>query len=139
MVNSLVSRLLENHFPSSMHDSILDAVSMPWVQTGKRSRKRSADFRDSILRIYGYKCAICGFDGRLGHSDLGLEAAHIKWFMAGGPDTENNGISLCVLHHKLFDRGAIGISEKSVILVSELVHGGKTVQENLINFSEYPY
>lgn len=28
-VNRLVSQLLENHFPTSMHESILDAVSMP--------------------------------------------------------------------------------------------------------------
>lgn len=134
-VNRLVSQLLENHFPTTMHESILDAVSMPWIQTGKRTRKRSADFRESILRVYSYKCAICGFDGRLGHSDLGLEAAHIKWFMAGGPDSENNGLALCVLHHKLFDRGAIGISEDSVIMVSEQVHGGRSVQEYLIDFA----
>jgi len=37
--------------------------------------------------------------------------------LAGGSDTKNNGIALCVLHRKLFDRGAISISEKSIVLV----------------------
>lgn len=55
--------------------------------------------------------------------------------MAGGPDSENNGLALCVLHHKLFDRGAIGISEDSVINIYEQVHGGKSVQEYLVDFA----
>ena len=42
----------------------------------------------------------------LDQETLGIEAAHIKWHQAGGPDTEDNGLALCTLHHKRFDRGA---------------------------------
>ena len=52
---------------------------------------------------------MCGYDVRLGNRELGLEVRHIKWHQAGGPDTEVNGLALCVLHHKLFDCGAYGM------------------------------
>lgn len=41
-----------------------------------------------------------GFNVRLGHQLVGVDAAHIQWHQAGGPDTEENGIALCSLHHK---------------------------------------
>ena len=43
----------------------------------------------------------------------GLEAAHIQWHHMGGPDDEPNGLSLCALHHKLFDLGAFTIEPVS--------------------------
>ena len=44
---------------------------------------------------------------------IGVEAAHIKWHNAGGPDTENNGLALCTLHHKLFDYGVFLIEPQN--------------------------
>jgi putative restriction endonuclease len=46
---------------------------------------------------------------------LGLEAAHIKWFQAGGPDIEANGLAMCSLHHKLFDLGVFTIAVKEFV------------------------
>ena len=37
------------------------------------------------------------------------------------PDKEGNGIALCSLHHKLFDRGAFTLSDQLKIRVSEHV------------------
>ena len=50
-----------------------------------------------------------------------LEAAHIRWHVAEGPDTEGNGIALCSLHHKLFDRGVFTLSDQLVLRVSGYV------------------
>ncbi|NLJ81412.1 MAG: hypothetical protein GX335_10370 [Firmicutes bacterium] len=50
--------------------------------------------------------AVCGFNIRIGTSPVGLEASHIKWRQFSGPDLEINGLALCSLHHRLFDRGA---------------------------------
>jgi putative restriction endonuclease len=47
----------------------------------------------------------------------GLEAAHIKWFQAKGPDIEANGLALCALHHKVFDLGAFTILPDTYSLV----------------------
>jgi putative restriction endonuclease len=63
---------------------------------------------------------------------VGLDAAHIKWFQASGPDLVNNGIALCTLHHKLFDLGAFTISSDYRFLVSEHVNGSHAVQEILL-------
>jgi len=77
----------------------LNAVGMPYVQVIRR-RPRDLAFRDTILRIYEYRCAVCGYDALLGTTDLGIEAAHIHWHSRGGPDTEENGVALCANHHK---------------------------------------
>jgi hypothetical protein len=42
---------------------------------------------------------------------VALDAAHIRWHQAGGPDEEANGLALRVLHHKLFDLGAFTVKE----------------------------
>jgi len=55
--------------------------------------------------------AVCAYDLKLGPNILGLEAAHIKWQQAEGPDTEENGLALFVLHHKLFERRAFTLTE----------------------------
>ncbi len=97
-------------------------------------RKRSSDFRDNVLRAYEYRCAICGFDVRMGHHPVALEAAHIKWHVAGGPDIEVNGLALCSLHHKLFDRGAFTISKQLEIIVSDRANGTQGFSEWLMQY-----
>lgn len=126
--------LLSQHFPDSYHDDILAAVGLS-VNDGEQVHgKRDPMFRQKILRAYGHRCAICGYDLKLGQNDLGLEAAHIKWHQAGGPDIERNGLALCALHHKLFDRGAFSLTNDSSILVSQEVYGSSRLQEVLLSF-----
>ena len=52
---------------------------------------------------------------------LGIEAAHIRWFKLGGPDPDDldNGLALCSLHHKLFDRGMLGLADDLAVVVSQ--------------------
>lgn len=135
LAQEIVARLLQAHFPPSMHEAILDAVGMPSEALVTVREARDPAFRETIIRIYEHRCAICGFDGKLGMSDLALDAAHVMWRAAGGPDTEDNGLALCVLHHRLFDRGALGLSTKHRILVSQHVHGGREVQQSVIGFA----
>jgi putative restriction endonuclease len=54
---------------------------------------------------------------------VGLEATHIRWHQAGGPDIEGNGMALCSLHHKLFDRGAFTLDSSFRVIVSDDVNG----------------
>ena len=130
----IVQELLDSNFPSSIHEDILQSVGIDIDSQRFEEKKRHPEFRENILRAYEYRCAVCGFDVRLGHFPIALEAAHIKWYQAGGPDTEVNGIALCVLHHKLFDRGAFTISDDMKILVSTLAYGTVGFQEWLMNF-----
>ena len=112
--------LLRAHFPNTMHADILAAVGLLDGPSAFNADTRSQEFRKEILRVYNYRCCVCGYDLRLGGHSIGLEAAHIKWFQAGGPDVVENGLSLCILHHKLFDLGAFTIDpDQSIILCSQ--------------------
>lgn len=137
-MHRIAGRLLDENFPGSVHDDILDAVGMPWTLQAEPRRRRDPAFRSTILRIYEHRCAVCGYDGRLGSMDLGLEAAHVMWHAAGGPDLASNGIALCAFHHKAFDRGALGLSEDLRLLVSQDVHGGPAVQDWLVRYAAQP-
>ena len=75
---------------------------------------------------------------RLGDVALGLDAAHIKWHQAGGPDTVENGLALCVLHHKLFDRGAFTLTDAHRVELSEQLHGGVGFAAQLLDFHGRP-
>lgn len=128
--------ILDQHFPETLHEDLLDAVGLDFTLYTRR--KRDPKFRDRILRAYSYSCAICGFNVRLAHTLVGIEAAHIKWHQAGGPDTEENGIALCALHHKLFDRGVFTLSEERRMLVSQDAHGTHGFEEWLMKFNGKP-
>jgi len=134
LASDIIQVLLDSHFPSSLHRDILQSVGIETSTQIFKRRKRDLNFRENVLKAYEYKCAICGFDVKLGHYPIALEAAHIKWHQAGGPETEVNGLALCVLHHKLFDRGAFTLSERLEILVSDLANGSIGFQEWLMNF-----
>ncbi len=130
----IVQNLLDAHFPFSYHADILQTVGIPHPL--QIPRPRLPNFRENVLKAYNYRCAICGFDVKLRHQPVALEAAHIKWHRAGGPDTEVNGLALCSLHHKLFDRGVFTLSAKLEVLVSEYAHGSIGFEEWLMKYHE---
>jgi putative restriction endonuclease len=131
LLQELVELLLNEHFPVSMHQDILEEVGLHF---SIRKRRRDPNFRDRILKAYEYSCAVCGFNVRLGNNLVAIDAAHIQWYQAGGPDSEENGIALCSLHHKLFDRGVFTITEERELLVAEQAHGTIGFNEWLMKF-----
>ena len=84
-----------------------------------QGRRRDLNFRERVLRAYEYRCAMCRWDGRLDNTTVGLEAAQVRWFKHDGPDEPRNGLSLCVMHHKLFDLGVLGLTVGRRISVSQ--------------------
>jgi putative restriction endonuclease len=136
LVARIATRMLEMHFPDSWHQDILNAVGLT-LDPSIGKQKRDPTFRQRVLRAYEYRCAVCGFDVRLGNELLALEAAHIRWHQYGGPDIECNGLALCVLHHKAFDRGAITVIDE-ILVVSDLVNGSKGLEELLLAHHNKP-
>ena len=143
LASDIIHSLLYAHFPASIHEDILQAAGIEDILPAaeiifshqiSKVRRRSPHFRANVLKAYEYKCAICGFDVKLGCKPVGLEAAHIKWHQADGPDTEENGLALCSLHHKLFDRGAFALSKQLEIRVSKDAHGSVGFEEWLMRF-----
>ncbi|MFF3847005.1 phosphorothioated DNA-binding restriction endonuclease [Streptomyces sp. NPDC002328] len=117
--------LLDLHFPPSLHQDLCDAVGLELEQAetealvapGRRPRDRR--MRELVLTAYEYQCAFCGYDGMIDAVPVGLEAAHVRWWAFDGPDDVDNGLCLCSLHHKLFDKGVLGIGDGLRILVSQ--------------------
>lgn len=131
LIVDIATYLLDDNFPPSIHQDILDAVGL---QLEVISKIRDSKFREKIMIAYEYQCAICGFNVQMGSSYVALDAAHIKWKKAYGPDIEQNGLLLCTMHHKLFDRGALTIGKEMEILVSDQAHGTHGFQDWLMKF-----
>lgn len=144
-IGAIAGSLLAAHFPPSLHEDICGRVGLE-IAGGipeppeDPSNPRAPEFRRRVIRAYEYRCAITGWDLRLGDSLAGLEAAHIRWHTAGGPCTEPNGLALNALHHKLFDLGAFTLStdDTPLVLVSQEAHGGDAVRDMLLRWHRQP-
>ena len=118
LVIEVATRILRDHFPDTIRQDVAVAVGLDLDATShgpadtpeqEETRRRDPAFREKVLLAYEYRCCVCGHDLRMGSHVIGLEAAHIKWFQARGPDVVPNGLSLCSLHHKIFDLGAFTV------------------------------
>ncbi|WP_418321293.1 phosphorothioated DNA-binding restriction endonuclease [Piscinibacter sakaiensis] len=141
LIEAVAQQLLDSCFPETLHSDIAAAVGLrldPVPQVGDaaadgveytdvRRARRDRTFRERILRAYEYRCCVCGFDLRIGQTSAGLEAAHIRWHHLGGPDVEKNGLSLCALHHKLFDLGVFTVEpmEQRVVYSQHAIAGDR--------------
>jgi putative restriction endonuclease len=93
---------------------VSDSRSYAIVSTKKALR--DANFNKRVLTAYSNACAMCGTQLRL------LDAAHI--LPAAHPDSTDetsNGISLCALHHRAFDRGLITFDGRYRILINDFI------------------
>jgi putative restriction endonuclease len=80
-----------------------------------RARLVQGFFRDAVLSSYEFKCAICSFD-----LPECLSASHIiPWSQNIERRADpRNGLSLCAMHDRAFDRGLIALDESSRILLA---------------------
>lgn len=138
--------LLDAHFPETLHGDILDAVGLDLLALDEGGddrevtsrRKRDPRFRGMVLAAYEDRCAVCGYDLSLGRRALGVEAAHIRWHQAKGPDEVTNGLALCSQHHKVFDLGAFTVVDEARVVVSDLVRGHERMEEVLLRHHGQP-
>ena len=136
----VVRILLDSYFPPSLHQDVLKATRLDTLAGPDallvrelRYLKRDGRFREDVLRAYENQCAVCGFAVRVDSYPIGLEAAHIRWHSARGPAKVRNGLALCVLHHKLFDRGVFTLLMDLRVLVDPSA-SGKRLRESLGQF-----
>lgn len=126
LISSAARGLVDAHFPSTVAPDVLLAVGLDpqivnesdAVPPTQSERRRSGAWPSAVLEAWDRQCAFCGFDGQVGGVPVGLEAAHIRWFKLDGPDSLDNGLALCSLHHKLFDRGVLGLDDDLAVVVS---------------------
>lgn len=138
LLAQLAHVVLDTNFEPSLHEDICAAVGLSLEEaeagiTGEsQRRRRDPGFPRRVLIAYEFRCAFCGFDGSLDGSAPGLEAAHVRWWTHGGPNEVANGICLCSIHHKLFDKGVLGLTEQHQIAVSALFVGRSQAAERLV-------
>ena len=79
-----------------------------------RKRLRDSNFRERVLAVYGFRCAVCGVQLKL------IDAAHIIPVRhESSTDETSNGLALCALHHRAYDQTLITIDEDYSVLLSE--------------------
>ncbi|WP_419841842.1 phosphorothioated DNA-binding restriction endonuclease [Candidatus Poriferisodalis sp.] len=127
--------LLDTNWTSGLHEDICEMVGLDVAvleesvaaqrmpESLPPEHRHNPMFREWVLNAYSYRCAMCGYGGRLGAAAVGLAAAHVRWRKAGGPDSVDNGLCLCVIHRQLFDRGVLGVTADRRIMVSEQFRG----------------
>lgn len=73
-----------------------------------RSSKEQTDFRNAVLKAYGYKCAITGESIQIkndkNQKTYLLDAAHIIPYSDSGSFAVTNGIALSPHMHRMFDK-----------------------------------
>lgn len=75
---------------------------------------RANDFSRRVLTAYGHRCAMCGVQLKL------IEGAHILPVgEPGSTDATANGVALCVLHHKAYDRGLVAFDKTFKTYINE--------------------
>jgi putative restriction endonuclease len=91
-----------------------DPVERRYVVRETRTRVHQARFRGRVVPAYSSQCAMC----RLREIRL-LDAAHILGDLEErGDPVVANGLSLCTIHHRAFDRDLVGVSPDYEVRVS---------------------
>jgi putative restriction endonuclease len=94
-------------------DGELDSSNGKLTITHSR-QKRDSSFSKKVYDAYNNKCAMCGIGLEI------IDAAHIvPHSHEKGTDNIDNGISLCALHHRAYDRSLIYFDEDLNILMNE--------------------
>jgi putative restriction endonuclease len=91
-----------------------DPLERRYAVRQTRVRLHQARFRGRVVPAYSSQCAIC----RLKELRL-LDAAHIVGDIEElGEPSVSNGLSLCAIHHRAFDKNLVGVSPDYVVYVS---------------------
>lgn len=101
------------------------------------TRLSQSFFRRAVLASYQNTCCVCGLD-----LPPLLVASHIKpWAVSEETRTDpENGLCLCVLHDKAYDRGLLSVTAAYEVVVSPVVRRSraKFTETALLAFDKQP-
>ncbi|MDX9715001.1 MAG: HNH endonuclease [Dissulfurispiraceae bacterium] len=94
-------------------------------------------FRRSVLASYDFNCCVCSAD-----IPILLNASHIiPWSVDKEQRTNpENGLCLCVLHDRAFDRGILAVDNKMIISISREARKSRNefIQKTIVDYAEKP-
>ncbi|MEX3007309.1 HNH endonuclease [Hoeflea sp. TYP-13] len=130
----------EGDLPRTDKPNEISEEPAPYVHLTARDRieqltsrpVRDRNFRKTVLRAYGERCAITGLRLINGRGRAEVEAAHIRPVEHDGPDIISNGIALSGTAHWMFDRGLVGLSNDLEILISRQANDAEAIR-SMIN------
>ena len=111
----MLSRIARD--PEQVHDDeVAEEIAEPrrYAVISTKRALREVSFRRRVLTAYSQSCAMCGVQLRL------LDGAHI--LPAEHPDSTDgthNGVALCPLHHRAFDRAFVTFDPEFQIHVNQ--------------------
>lgn len=92
-------------------------------------------FRRAILASYDFTCCVCGAD-----LPMLLIASHIIPWAVDKQNRVNpeNGLCLCVLHDRAYDRGLLAVNDQMVIVISREARKSRSefVRRTIVEFSD---
>lgn len=89
------------------------------VKTVRETGLRVRGFRQAVIEVYDFRCAVCGL--KINSPDSlcwEVEAAHIVPHGSFGRDDLFNGLALCRFHHWAFDVGWFALLDDYKVRVS---------------------
>jgi putative restriction endonuclease len=101
---------------TTLNQTELDAVSKPRQSVVRTitQKVREAGFKRRVLTAYSHQCAFCSLQLKL------IDAAHIiPVAHTSSTDKTANGIALCSLHHRAFDKALITINSNYETLIND--------------------
>lgn len=123
--------------PVEENVALPEEVTLPSGPTERkrlvRTRLVQTFFRETVLASYDYRCAMCELD----MPEL-LNASHIiPWSISVERRADpRNGLALCAIHDRAFDRGLLTVSDTLVVLVSKRAKIKTTNQMHLVALIE---
>lgn len=106
--------------PGAVNDADLQRVSEKrrTAIASVRRALRDTSFKDRVLTAYSHRCSVCALQ-----LDL-IEAAHIvPVAVPNSTDETANGLALCALHHKAYDKALLDVDDRYHVLMSNSERG----------------
>ena len=117
--NLVINHSLTGHHQLSTAEFVYNSVENTEQVATVKVRTVQAFFRKMIISSYQYHCAVC----RLNVPELLIASHIIPWSVNEKLRVmPTNGISMCALHDRAFDRGLISFDAKYHMLISPKLH-----------------
>jgi len=101
------NQIIENQF------SLINNINKDYVINKSKKRLGQPKFRQDVMLAYNHKCCVTGET-----TSETIQAAHIQEYISEESNHIQNGLSLRVDFHNLFDSGLITLTENYEICIS---------------------